>query len=755
MELENYQHKPAYEPEMQPDSDEIDVVTSEHPLDSPDSVSRLIRLEDWWYQARQALAPARYEMALDRDFYDGLQWSEEDKLVLAQRGQAPTTFNKIKPSLDWIIGTEKRTRIDYKVLPRTDDDVEGADIKTKLLKYLSDVNKTAFARSHAFSDSIISGVGWLEDGIRNDPTEEMLYSRYEDWKNIWWDHLAVQQDLSDARYLFRSKWVDLDIATAMFPDRAGRLSAAAKSFNAIHDTDDDEFFWLQGTMTRDGKAITSPGYADDAFNVDNRRDRVRLIEAWYRIPSQVQVMRGHPALEGAIFREADPYMAQLVEGGHVSLFGALKMVVRCAVFIGGVSQTTGCLLQDMDSPYIHNRFPFTPTWCYRRGRDRMPYGVVRNLRDPQEDLNKRRSKSLYILSSKGLIADEDAFEDWDEAIEEYQRPDMVLKKKKGAEVEIVGDNALAEEHVMLAQEDARHIQDVAGVTDENMGRETNAVSGRAIQARQTQGSLTTAEPFDNLRFASQLSGEKQLSLVEQFYDQEKIIRLTGPRGQAEFFAVNQMMMDEYGQPKVMNDITATKADFIISDQDFRESVRIALFEAFMNLCAQLPPEISVQLLDEVVDLSDLPGKDSLVKRIRQINGQQDPDEPEDSPEAMARQQAEAEQQQIAQAAMMTQLAEQEAKVKKLLAEVELIIEKAKTEQVTRAETAVRLQMDQQQGVADERERRHRRNLDTFQATHKAGVETQKGEFEREKFKEERKDAAKGAAKKKPSVGGRK
>ena len=754
MRIENVQRFPAHEPGFQAEP-EVDILASSHPLDSADNTARLRRLEDWWYQARQALAPARYEMALDWDFYDGLQWSEEDKLVLAQRGQAPTTFNRIKSSLDWIIGTEKRTRIDYKVLPRSDDDVDGADIKTKLLKYLSDVNKTAFSRSAAFSSAIIAGVGWLEDAIRNDPTEEMLYSRSEDWRNIWWDHLAVQRDLADARYLFRSKWVDLDIAAEMFPDRRDRLSAAAKSFNSVHDTDEDEFFWLQGTIGPDGRTITSPGYADDAFNVDNRRDRVRLIEAWYRVPGRVQIMRGYEPMEGAIFRQSDPFMAELVQGGHVSLFEALKMLVRCAVFIGGMSQTTGCLLQDMESPYLHNRFPFTPIWCYRRGRDRMPYGVVRNLRDPQEDLNKRRSKSLYILSSKGMVADEEAFEDWDEAIEEFQRPDMVLKKKKGAEVEIISDNALAEEHVMLAQEDARYIQDVAGVTDENLGRETNAVSGRAIQARQTQGSLTTAELFDNLRYAAQLSGEKQLSLVEQFYDQEKIIRLTGPRGQAEFFAINQMVMDEYGQPKVMNDITATKADFIVSDQDFRESVRIALFEAFMNLCAQLPPEVTIQLLDEVVDLSDLPGKDSLVKRIRQINGQQDPDEPEDSPEAIARQQAEAEQQQINQAAMMNALAEQEAKVKKLLAEVELTIEKAKSEQINRAETVARLQMDQQQGVADERDRRHKRNLDTFQATHKAGMDVQKGEFEREKFKQEQKAAAKeGAAKQKPRAGGK-
>lgn len=719
-----------------------------HPLDAPEAIARLQKLEDWWFQARQALAMARYEMSLDRDFYDGLQWSEEDRQILEARGQVATVFNRIKASLDWIIGSEKRTRVDHKVLPRTDDDVNGADIKTKLLKYLGDVNKSSFSRSLAFADSTISGVGWLEDAIRSDPTEEALYSRYEDWRNIWWDHLAVQRDMSDARYVFRSKWTDVDIATAMFPDRATSIKAAAHSLSIYDASDEDEFYWLSGQTTTDGRQIGYQSSFDDAFNVDNRRDRVRLIECWYRMPANVKVMRGFPRTEGQIFKPGDEFHQELVQGGHVSLYDCLKMVVKCAMFLGSTTTSSGCLLQDIDSPYVHNRFPFTPIWCYRRGRDRMPYGVVRNLRDPQEDLNKRRSKALFILSSNGMIADEDAFEDWDDAIEELARPDRILKKKKGAEVELLNETTLVEEHIMLARDDAEYIQSVSGVTDENLGRQTNAVSGKAITARQNQGTLTTAEIFDNYRYSVQIQGEIDLALVEQFYDEEKIIRLTGPRGQAEFFAINQMVTDEYGQPQLMNDITATKADFLVSDQDFRESVRIAMFEAMMDLCGQLPAEITLQVLDMVVDLSDLPGKEELVKRIRSINGQQDPDEPEDSPEAMARQEAQAEQQGIEKQAMMNQLAEQEAKVKKLLAEVELLVEKVKTERFGR-------QVQQEQGVADERDKRFKRNIDTFQAAHKVGMEVDQRSLERERFDQEKKQAKADQAKPKPKSKGKK
>ena len=192
-------------------------VFSGNPLDSPESIARFEQIEDWWYQARQAQSMARYEQALDQDFYDGLQWADEDRLEVMDRGQSACVFNLIKSSIDWVTGTEKRTRVDFKVYPRNAEDVKPAETKTKLLKYLSDVNKTGFSRSRAFADAVKVGVGWLEDGIRCDPTDEPLFSRSEDWRNMWYDHLSREPDLSDARYLFRSKWVDLDVAVTMFP----------------------------------------------------------------------------------------------------------------------------------------------------------------------------------------------------------------------------------------------------------------------------------------------------------------------------------------------------------------------------------------------------------------------------------------------------------------------------------------------------------------------------------------------------------
>lgn len=604
----------------------------DNPLDAPEVRTRLRRVQAWKQHAQALQIENRLLQMQDHDIYDGDQWSEEDKAALEERGQLPQVFNRVKPTVDWIIGTEKRTRVDYRVLPRGPEDANGAETKTKLLKYIADVNRQGFSRSRAFADTVKSGVGWIEVGIRTDPTEEPIFVGYEDWRNVWYDPLSVELDLSDARFLFREKWVDLDVACAMFPDRSIELREASRTGDtfyyesdslSIEDVDSERDAWEQGI-----------GYGD-TFN--GGRSRIRLTECWYRMPARVQILKGDAlgTLDGATFDDTDQDHVDMVSAGHASTYDAIRMQVRCMIFCDDT------VLQDSISPYRHQRFPLIPIWGYRKKRNNAPYGNVRNLKDPQDDLNKRRSKALFILSTNQVVADEDAVDDWDEVAEEVARPDGIVKKKKGSDFLIRNERDLAEEHIMLMDQDAKYIESTGGVTDEQMGRQTNATSGKAIQARQEQGHAVTSELYDNLRLAIQLCGEIELSLIEQYYTDAKVVRITGDRGNMEFVSINQM--NEFGE--VENDITARQADFQVDASNFSASIRQAAFESFMELMGQMDSQVALTLLDLVVDLSDLPGKEEMVRRIRQVNGQSDPDADQNDPEFQAEMEAKAQKQQ--------------------------------------------------------------------------------------------------------------
>jgi hypothetical protein len=649
-----------------------------HRLDGADMRKRHSTLLEWYEQEREKQAANRYQMAIDQDFYDNLQWDERDIQELAERGQAALVFNVQAATVDWIIGTEKRTRVDFKVFPREEDDVKIADLKTKGLKFLSDVNKTGFHRSLAFADAVKVGVGWLEDGARADPDEEPVFSRYESWRNIIWDSSGVERNGSDWRYLFRWKWIDLDIAEAIWPDRKEKLRKAAVAANLFGNEDDDDFWYLgQRYQARDarGDVIGRRTFVSDTQTVNNRRARVRLIEAWYRMPEIEKVMHGE-AFDGETYDAANPQHAQAVTEGMASTFDRIKLKVRCAIM------TEADLIQEMPTPYRHNRFPFTPIWCYLRGRDRMPYGVIRRTRDIQEDLNKRASKGLFLLSTNRVIADIDAIEGtgltWDDMREEAARPDALITVKKGAKFEFDNNVQMGEEHLQLMDRDERMIQHAGGVTDDNLGRRTNAVSGEAIKARQLQGSVVTAEIFDNERFAIQHEGEITLSLMEQFWTDPKAIRIVGAKGKIDWHRVNQPELQPDGTVRFINDITASKADFVVDEQDFHQSVRQAMFESMVDLVgkiASVNAEAGLRILRMALEFSDLPNKDEMAGEVKNMLGiVEEADLEKMTPDQKAQYQEELRKRQeardIQQGQLRATLAETNAKVEKLVADSE-------------------------------------------------------------------------------------
>lgn len=700
--MENVKAQPAHDPlDWELSQEEGEEPKQEgHELDNEENRIVLTQLDEWYEQTRIIQSPNRYEQATDDDYYDGLQWSDEDKAEVEGRGQPALVFNETKPAIDWILGTERRTRVDWKVFPRNNADVQGATNKTKVLKFNSDVNKIPFQRSQAFADATKVGIGWLEDGAQ-DPKfgDEPIFSRYESWRNMWYDPLSVQRDLSDARFLFREKWIDLDIAIAAFPDRENELRAKAEH-HYLTPTDEDEFFAtaLYYNVDAQGRPVGRRTTIDNiSGTAQNRRARVKLIEAWYRKPCTCKFFNidryaGLTEEEssqlgrynGREFNKNIPAMQKAVDSGLGQVADATRLMMHCAIFVKGV------MLQNMRSPYNHDRFPFTPIWGYRKGRDNTAYGVIRSCRDPQDDLNKRRSKALYILSTNRIIMDKGAVDDLEELREEAADPAGIIEKHPGKELNIDRDIQLAEEHVMLERADGDYIRSVSGVTGENLGQETNATSGKAIRARQEQGSTVTAELFDNLRFAIQLQGEKQLSLVEQYYDYPKIIRITDDRDIAEFTNINQPAEDGSG---IENDIASSQADFVIGEQDWRESIRVAMFEQMVEMVGNLDSQLALQLLDLVFEMSDLPGKDEMVSRIRKINGHTDPenqDDPEEQARVQAKEQAAQEQEQIAKEQVITALKEQIAKIKKMDAETDSKKADTRSKKVETMEKAVAL-----------------------------------------------------------------
>ena len=251
-----------------------------HPMDSEKMQDVHRRLLGWYYLEREKQFQNRMEMATDAAFYDNEQWMPEDATILRDRGQMPLVYNEVAPMVDWMIGTERRTRVDWKVLPRTEDDMKMADIKTKAMKYVSDINRVPYARSRAFSDAIKVGIGWIDDGVRDDPTTDALYSRCEDWRNVLWDSASYELDLSDARYIFRWRWVDEDIALMMFPDRADQIHKAVEDMGAFTMQEDEDVWYMGENLTKGERSgVAYAAGAGVLADTNPRFDSIRFLSA--------------------------------------------------------------------------------------------------------------------------------------------------------------------------------------------------------------------------------------------------------------------------------------------------------------------------------------------------------------------------------------------------------------------------------------------------------------------------------------------
>ena len=605
-------------------------------LDSEFWQNRLQELMRFRYQARTAHADNRREQAIDEDYYDNIQYTDAQLAILDERDQDARTWNIVKNICNWIIGTERKMRVDYKVLPKKKEHAESAKAKTKAMKFVSDDSRAEYCLSTAFTDSVKAGIGWIEEGIRDDESKEPLYVRTEDWRNMWFDHLGKAPDCSDWRYVIREKWLDLDVAQAMFPDRADDLEVIAQSVNSMYPYCPDDI------ILDDPAAYDMENQFDDLTGgvASGYRLRVKIVEMWYRFPEECKTLRisgdiPYGSVDNVIYRKGDDVHEFLVGNGYATLVDSKKMQVRCAMWCSAT------YLQDEPSPFNHDRFPFVPMFCYRRKRDGMPYGIIRDIRSPQDAINAHKSRIEFLLAADKVILEKGAVDDPLKFHEEYMRPDCVaiVNSNSIAKIKVIEGSTQISGHVEEVQDSMRFVQSISGVNDPLKGQTKGELSGKAIGLLQNQGMTTSGIPFDNYYEAFQLAGEIRLSNIEQFYNTEKSIRIVGSQNKHDFVELNQY---DPQQGRVVNSITEAKADFAVSKQDYRETVRQAMMISFGETLTELSrtggkaAEVVFSLLDIWVDMmDDLPMKDEAVKRIRKINGQEGPDE-EQSPEEKQR-----------------------------------------------------------------------------------------------------------------------
>ncbi len=627
------------------------------------------------------------DMALRCDeYYQGDQWDPDDAAMLEAEGRPALTINTILPTVNTILGEQSSRRADIKFKPRRGGSEDVAHTLNKLYMQIADNNKLDWVEQQVFSDGLImDGRGYFDVRMDfSDHTEGEIRITAKDPLDILIDPDAKDADPKTWNEVFETKWMTLDEIEELYGEKcAERLLFVAENGMSFG-PDSVEYQETRFGETENNDDHFGAGVpGDDEYrNVKSLRVVERQHKKICRADFFVDKMTGDQ-------RECPPQWndrkkKKFAKEYDMELISKVIRKVRWTVTCDQV------VLHDDWSPY--NDFTIVPFFCYfRRGN---PFGVVRNLLSPQEQLNKIASQELHIVNTtanSGWMVESGSLVGMtaDDLEEHGAETGLVLEYARGTTPpQKIGANQIPTGLDRIGQKAQANIQAISGINESMLGTDSAEVSGIAIQAKQNRGAVMIQVPLDNLAKARQYLAEKVLNLIQTFYTEERIVQVTDetdPMQPREEIMLNM----ETPEGEIINNLTIGEYDVIVSTAPARDSFDETQFAEALSL-----RQAGVAIPDDaIITYSHLQKKEELAKRIRVMTGQEPPS-PEQA-EAMAFQQ------QLQMQNLQLETAKLEAEVKKLQSDAAVNFSKVQNEaeiapQLRIKELEAKLQMNQEQ-----------------------------------------------------------
>lgn len=516
--------------------------------------------ESWeqakWSENQEAFIASRY--------YHSKQWTEAELRELRKRRQPITTKNRIKRKVDFLVGIEQRLRRDPKAYPRTPGSEQAAYVFTCCLRSIEDETKWQAVASECANDGMIRGIGAVWQGARMVKGRPEIRKSHIPADRFFYDPCSERWDFSDCRFLGEWQWLDIDEAKELLPFAADSIETLATAGN-------------EGSLS-----ILPQEFAKSRNRqewLDARGRRIKIVSIWYKCRGRWMF----DYLVGAI---------SLCPEGYDCL----------SPYIGEEDDISGDPAQWMrDHPYN----PWSP--YVDESGDR--YGVVRDMIPLQDEINKRTSKMLYMLTVNQTQGEVGAVTDVEKFKTEKARPDGHMEYNKGFAFEVVDQTVQTNGQFELLQEAKAEIENL-GPNPGLIGRGVEKQSGRAILAQQNSGMTELSPVFERMKQWKLRVYHKDARLAKQFWKGERFIRVTEDPRAVEHLQINRVIEDPMtGQITMQNAIAEMDVDVILDEGPDTITMREEIIEAIGDR-----PDVP---LDLIIELSSLPDKEYLIKRIKE------------------------------------------------------------------------------------------------------------------------------------------
>jgi len=503
----------------------------------------LKQLVSWFEEAEQSTQDSREKAERDRDYYDGKQWTEEEAAELRKRGQPVIALNVIRARVNYHLGVEKKQRRDPKAFGRGPQDQQAAEVATEALRYAIERTDYHTERSRVWENIKVEGSGALECSMvdRADGNKDVKWKQIP-WDRFFFDPHSARGDFTDARYLGQVKWMDEEEVLTEYPDGGVALDAAL-------------------TSATDGGLGLGNTYEDRPrwqMWADPKRKRVRVVQVWYL--ERGEWMWAEFCKGGILAAGPSPY----VDDDGKTLCGIIA-----------------------ESCYID--------------RDNNRYGEVRDLVDPQDEVNKRRSKALHAVNTNLVITEAGAIPDGDieKARREANRPDGLIVVQPGRRFDVDRNTDMANGQAMLLTQAMAHIMST-GPNAALLGKGTEDQSGRAIQAQQQGGMIELGDGLDVLRRMDWRVYKFTWFALKQYWTAPMWIRVTEDPEAPMWIGLNQPQMDPMtGQMSMENQLAQADVDIIIEDAPDVPTLEGETFAAVMDVLGKGAPPQTMKVMIEL------------------------------------------------------------------------------------------------------------------------------------------------------------
>ena len=588
-------------------------------------------------------------------YYRGNQWDPADLSTLDDQGRPALTINTILPTINAVLGEQTTRRMDVSFKPRGRGQQEIADVLTKLFMQIADNNKMDWIESQVFSDGLIQDRGWFDVRIDfDDHIQGEVRVTPKDPLDVLIDPDAKEYDPKSWNEVFETRWMTLDEIEEQYGrSKADKLRITVEQ-GSVLGSDSVEY---EEARYGDTSASVEYNQGNTTNPEENRalrsirvveRQYYRLKECMFYVDSVTGDMREVPYNWGKRKREQ-----------FADQFG-LEILTKHVRKVRWTTTADLIVLHDEWSPYdSFTLVPYFPYW--RRGR---PFGMVRNLISPQEQLNKISSQELHIVNTtanSGWIVETGSLNGMtaDDLEEHGAETGLVLEFNRGSNPPAkIPPNQIPAGLDRISQKAALNIKQISGISDAMLGTDSPEVSGVAIQAKQNRGAMMIQVPLDNLTKTRQYLAEKILNLVQAYYTEERLIQITDetdPLKRREPLTLNEVTPEGM----IINDLTLGEYDVVIGTAPARDNFEEIQFAEAIQL-----RQVGVPIPDDlIVEYSHLQRKGEIAQRIRAMQGTEPPSEEEAQ---LMQFQAES---QIRK--MQLEIAQMEAEVQKLQSEAML------------------------------------------------------------------------------------